>query len=56
MNLFTILVVIIIFHLFRRRLRLIDLDCDDTDISPSDYTILIKDIPIKLNNPLNNDY
>lgn len=56
MNLLTIFLVIISLHIFRRKLRIIDLDCDDKDISPSDYTILVKDIPINFEDPLNDDY
>ena len=33
-----------------------DQECDEADISPNDYTIMFRNIPIDIPDALNNDY
>ncbi len=41
---------------FRYRLRKFDIECDVADIAANDYTIMISNIPTKMDNPINDDY
>ena len=52
----TIIVMIIIFHVFRQQQRKIETDCDDFNKLPSDYTIWVKNIPTNTDDLLNNDF
>ena len=38
-NLITIIVLIILFHWWRRKLRIIDAECDVLELEATDYTV-----------------
>lgn len=41
----SIFVIIILFQKFRLRQRNIDIDCDENDVTASDYTAFFSNIP-----------
>ncbi|KRX05730.1 hypothetical protein PPERSA_09870 [Pseudocohnilembus persalinus] len=45
LNFITIIIVIISLQLFRRQIRITEVQCDQLDINSSDFTILVKNIP-----------
>lgn len=47
LNLVSILVVIVILQYFRKGQRETDLECDSKTLSASDYTVMIKNIPMR---------
>ncbi|EGR30205.1 hypothetical protein IMG5_137940 [Ichthyophthirius multifiliis] len=56
LNLFSIFIIIILLQYFRYVQRKTDVECDVADISVNDYTIMINNIPKKIENALNDDY
>ncbi len=49
LNLTTFIVIMIVLLIFRKYQKEIDIECDKSEITPSDYTIFVKDIPLKDN-------
>ncbi|EGR32796.1 hypothetical protein IMG5_070780 [Ichthyophthirius multifiliis] len=46
LNFTTIIVLMIILFLFRKQQKEIDIQCDIAELTPSDYSIIIKNLPI----------
>ncbi len=47
LNLITIIFLFFLLQFFRKKFRVINIECDMLDIAANDYTILVKNIPIK---------
>ncbi|KAL4498327.1 hypothetical protein ABPG72_013133 [Tetrahymena utriculariae] len=45
LNFFTIFTLMILLIFFRKNQKEIDLKCDEKELTPSDFTIMVKDIP-----------
>lgn len=43
---FSVIVLIVCFQFFRKYIRSMDAEVDKIDISPEDYTVLVRDIPL----------
>ena len=51
----TIFIVIVQLQFVRKRQRITDEECDTINVSPEDYSIYVKNIPLSYN-AINDDY
>jgi hypothetical protein len=57
LNLVSVICIVVMLQFFRRSQRQVTAQCDIADLAASDYTIMVKNIPIKIEDvPENFDY